>query len=329
MVWSGRKGYKRVRSLARSGHLGQFTAWSCQIWQLEEHTLSQRLRCFPTESRAVIFPQRRQYSPLTLPINRISVEDLGGGWFGSKVSQKKPAFSPNFCRFLPLLPMPAASSNPLPLGFWFSSSLQQPATRDNSLSCKAKPGQPPPFPLILFQQSQRNTAPSPSHQHNASNRSSPQLQQPQQRLPRPPQQRQPPQEQASSFQLLHRPTAVLLPPATPSSNRSSSSFLSHTNSSSRELSFSSAGIGSFFFQPGPVHASEATSLHRGTASSTPGALLPPLCASVWFFSCMQNEQRSACRKGGGNNSPRWFLIRLGQIGSGPAIWVSFCGPDWS
>ena len=58
MVRSGRKGYKRVRSLARSGHLGQFTAWSCQIWQLEVHTLSQRLRCFPTESRAVIFPQR-------------------------------------------------------------------------------------------------------------------------------------------------------------------------------------------------------------------------------------------------------------------------------
>ena len=39
-----------------------------------------------------------------------------------------------------------------------------------------------------------------------------------------------------------------------SSNRSNSSFLSHTNRSSRELSFSSAGICSCFFQPGLVHA---------------------------------------------------------------------------
>jgi len=47
-----------------------------------------------------------------------------------------------------------------------------------------------------------------------------------------------------------------------SSNRSSSSFLSHTNSSNRELSFSSAGICSFFFQPGPVHASKTLPLPR-------------------------------------------------------------------
>jgi len=103
MVRSGRKGYKRVRSLARSGHLGQFTAWSCQIWQLEVHTLSQRLRCFPTESRAVIFPQRWQYSPLTPPINRISVEDLGGEKFGSKVSQKTSIFTQFLQIFLLLL----------------------------------------------------------------------------------------------------------------------------------------------------------------------------------------------------------------------------------
>jgi len=98
MVRSGRKGYKRVRSLARSGHLGQITAWSCQIWQLEVHTLSQRLRCFPTESRDVIFPQRRQDCPLPLPINRVGFYDLRGEQFVSKVSQK-PAVSPNFCRF--------------------------------------------------------------------------------------------------------------------------------------------------------------------------------------------------------------------------------------
>ena len=84
--------------MAQSGHLGQFTALSCQIWQLEVHTLSQRLRCFPTESRAEIFPRRRQDCPLPQPINRVGFDDLREEKFGSKVSQK-PAFSPNFCRF--------------------------------------------------------------------------------------------------------------------------------------------------------------------------------------------------------------------------------------
>ena len=98
MVWSVRKGWKRLRWVAQSGHLGQFTALSCQIWQLEVHTLSQRLRCFPTESRAEIFPQHRKDCPLPQPINRIGFDDLREGKFGSKVSQK-PAFLPKFCRF--------------------------------------------------------------------------------------------------------------------------------------------------------------------------------------------------------------------------------------
>ena len=120
---------------------------------------------------------------------------------------------------------------------------------------------------------------------------------------------------ASAFQLLHRPTAVLLPPATPSSNRSSSSFLSHTNSSSREFSFSSAGICSFF-QPGPVHAS------KDTAFSAPGKLSFPL---ILFSS---PEFPSACRTfglhaggWGENNSPRWFLVQ-GQTRSGPVSFVA-------
>jgi len=45
------------------------------------------------ESRAEKFPQYRQYGPLTPPINRISVEDLGGKEFGSKVSQKTSIFA--------------------------------------------------------------------------------------------------------------------------------------------------------------------------------------------------------------------------------------------
>ena len=60
--------------------------------------MSQRLRCLPTESRAVIFPQRRQDCPLPHPINRVGFDDLGEEKFRSKVSQK-PAFSPNLCRF--------------------------------------------------------------------------------------------------------------------------------------------------------------------------------------------------------------------------------------
>jgi hypothetical protein len=31
------------------------------------------------------------------------------------------------------------------------------------------------------------------------------------------------------------------------------------------------------------------------------------------------------QEGGENNSPRWFLIMLGQIGSGPAIWFPSMG----
>ena len=45
------------------------------------------------ESRAENFPQYRQYGPLTPPINRISVEDLGEEKIGSKVSQKTSIFA--------------------------------------------------------------------------------------------------------------------------------------------------------------------------------------------------------------------------------------------
>ena len=79
--------------MAQSGHLGQFTAWSCQIWQLEVHTLSQRLRCFPTESRAAIFPQRIQDFPLPQPINRVGFDDLKGRNSGPK-SAKNQHFRP-------------------------------------------------------------------------------------------------------------------------------------------------------------------------------------------------------------------------------------------
>ena len=96
--------------MARSGHLGQFTAWSCQIWQLEVHILSQRLRCFPTESRAAIFSQRRQDCPLPLPINRVGIDGLREEKIGSKVSQKTSLSPFSCCRFSSFLPLPAAAA---------------------------------------------------------------------------------------------------------------------------------------------------------------------------------------------------------------------------
>ena len=65
--------------------------------------MSQRLRCFPTESRAAIFPQRRQDCPLPLPINRVGFDDLRGEKFGSKVSQKTSIFTQFLQIFLLLL----------------------------------------------------------------------------------------------------------------------------------------------------------------------------------------------------------------------------------
>jgi hypothetical protein len=81
---------------------------------------------------------------------------------------------------------------------------------------------------------------------------------------------------------------------------------------------------------------------QGTASSAPGTLFFPLYF-FWlsaFSSCMQNE-RSACRRTGENNSPLVGCPMLGQAGSGPALMGSFhwarlvlaqfwcvCGLDW-
>ena len=89
--------------MAQSGHLGQFTTWSCQISQLEVNTLSQQLKCFPTESRAAIFPQCRQDCPLSQPINRVGFDDLREEKFRSKVSQKTSIFAQFLHIFLLLL----------------------------------------------------------------------------------------------------------------------------------------------------------------------------------------------------------------------------------
>ena len=92
--------------MAQSGHLGQFAALSCHIWQLDVHTLSQRLRCFPAESRAEIFPQHIQDCPLPLPINRTSFEDLWGEKRTHKVGRKS-AITAQFSCNQPLFLFPS------------------------------------------------------------------------------------------------------------------------------------------------------------------------------------------------------------------------------
>jgi len=76
-----------------------------QIWQLRMPTLNQRLRSFPTESRATIFPRCRQDCPLPPPIIRGGFQGLKEREIRSKISQK-PAFPP---------PVSAISSLPLSL----------------------------------------------------------------------------------------------------------------------------------------------------------------------------------------------------------------------
>ena len=58
-------------------------------------TLSQRLRFFPTESRAIIFPQCRQDCPFLPFINRGGFHGLREETIGSKFDQK-PAIFPFF-----------------------------------------------------------------------------------------------------------------------------------------------------------------------------------------------------------------------------------------
>jgi len=67
---------------------------------------------------------------------------------------------------------------------------------------------------------------------------------------------------------------------------------------------------------------------QDTASSAPGKLFFPL---IYFVACVSSCMHnicSACKRMGGNNSPCWFLLLLGQVGSGPALWVSFSGQGW-
>jgi len=59
-----------------------------QIWLLRMPILNQRLGSFPTESRAIIFPQYRQDYPFSWPINRGRFQGLKKEKIGSKVNQK-------------------------------------------------------------------------------------------------------------------------------------------------------------------------------------------------------------------------------------------------
>ena len=93
------------------GQLRQPAAADLTIWQCTMPTLSQRLGCFPSESRAGIFLQCRQDCPLLPPINRGGFDGLREDKIGSK-NRKKPA-SPLFpFSFFPRQPSAALSTSP-------------------------------------------------------------------------------------------------------------------------------------------------------------------------------------------------------------------------
>jgi hypothetical protein len=70
----------------------------------------------------------------------------------------------------------------------------------------------------------------------------------------------------------------------------------------------------------PASTAAPPTYQRRTAASTPGALLPPLRTFVWFH-LLHAERAAFCMQEGGKIIPPvCFLIRLGQIGSGPAMW---------
>jgi len=89
------------------------------------------------------------------------------------------------------------------------------------------------------------------------------------------------------------PEALFLPKG----SRGNSSFLSHTNSSIRELSFSFAGLCSFFFQPWPVQAASLTTFsytvhHQLGRRLSPRQATRPSPATPSFSfhrGCMQNS----------------------------------------
>ena len=119
----------------------------------------------------------------------------------------------------------------------------------------------------------------------------------------------------SSLPLLPAATGVAAPSSvTPTAPAESfpSPLQGSTLSSSSQDRCTSVG-----HQPPPQH-------RRHTSNAPP----PPRQVLFSPFFGHRVDSSPACRtnrvlhagKGGGNNSPRWFLIRLGQIGSGPAMW---------
>jgi len=187
----------------------------------------------------------------------------------------------------------------------FLLPLSNPPQGTTPLSCKAKPGQPPSFPLILLQQSQRNTVPSPSHQHNPSNASRGLL----------------------SSDSLHRSKP---PPSSFFTGQQQSSFLQRRPAATGVAATSSvtptAPAESF---PSPLQDSAPLSSSRDQC--TP-AKKPPLPRQVNFSSpsfhfrllrFLLHAEPSVCMQedGGKIIPPRWFLV-LGQTCSGPVSFVA-------
>jgi len=79
------------------------SVFSCRFDKVRIPTLSQWLGSFPTESRAIIFPQCRQDCPLPLFINIGGFHGLREETIGSKFGQKPANFLFFLCNFLSFL----------------------------------------------------------------------------------------------------------------------------------------------------------------------------------------------------------------------------------
>jgi len=112
-------------------------------------TLSQRLRFFPTESRAIIFPQCRQDCPFLPFINRGGFHGLREETIGSKFGQK-PAIFPFFMQFFSLS---SPSLSTVAFGHHHSNHYRfvTVSTTSGRLNSSPAAKHTPPIPLSLLQ----------------------------------------------------------------------------------------------------------------------------------------------------------------------------------
>jgi len=158
-------------------------AFYCWIWQFIVPTLSQRLRSFPTKSRATLFFLCRQDYPLPPPMNRGGFHGLNMKESGLKIAKNQltPLFFSSQCFSLPaafsVLENPTETfllhqqtmAQP-PYGPKSSPAVEQPLRTPFSLLYKPFSSSSysqlrPPFPQSMPPEPPVEPTPHPNHHH--------------------------------------------------------------------------------------------------------------------------------------------------------------------